>query len=70
MELQSAGELPGTVYQVRGKKARSKPVSMAEAERMDEQEGSMESNLTGWSDHKFLTGKVMVGGHAPDLQLL
>ena len=23
--------------------------------------GSMESNLTGWSDHKFLTGQVMEG---------
>ena len=32
--------------------------------------GFMESNLTGWSDHKFLSGQVMVGSHAPGLWLL
>ena len=34
-----------------------------------EKGGSMESNLTGWSDHKFLTGHVMVCGHAPGMYL-
>ena len=27
--------------------------------------GPIESNLTGWSDHKFLTGQVMVSSHTP-----
>ena len=29
--------------------------------------GSMKSHLTGWSDHKFLTGRVMVGSHTPGI---
>ena len=28
-----------------------------------------ESNHTGCSDHKFLPGYIIVGSHAPDLQL-
>lgn len=27
--------------------------------------GSMKSNLTGWSNHKFLTEQVMVKSHIP-----
>lgn len=29
----------------------------------EEKNDYMESNLTGWSDHKFLTGQVMVSSH-------
>lgn len=28
-----------------------------------------ESNYTGWSDHKFLTGQFLAGSHVPELQL-
>lgn len=28
------------------------------------QTGSMESNLTGWSDPKIVTGHAMVGSHS------
>lgn len=31
---------------------------------------SIENNHTGWSDHKLLTGQVMVGSHAPGILLL
>lgn len=31
--------------------------------------GSIEGNLSGWSDQKFLTGQVMVGSQLPELLL-
>ena len=36
---------------------------------VDEKRSSMESKLMGSSDHKVLTGLLVVGGHAPGIQL-
>ena len=35
----------------------------------DTKRGSMESNLTGCCDHRFLTGLVLVGSHTPGISL-
>lgn len=42
-----------------------KTSEVAEARVLWRKKGFVESNLTGQSDHKFLTGLVMVSSHTP-----